>query len=170
MTKLEQMCESENSHYRSNKLELAARALLAHWDTPAWKYLKPTGDLMADLREALAEPDIEEMTLTQIAARHEQAEQEPVAWMYEGDTYFDGKIDRFVWQYTGSKELAEFKSGTIKKPIPLYAAPVSIEAAVLAEREACAKVCDEIFSKCVDDFEAGAADECAAAIRARGEK
>ena len=30
------------------------------------------------LREALAEPDIEEMTLTQIAARHEQAEQEPV--------------------------------------------------------------------------------------------
>ena len=38
-----------------NKLEQAARALLAHWDTPAWKYLKPTGDLMADLREALAE-------------------------------------------------------------------------------------------------------------------
>ena len=46
-----------------SKLEQAARALLAHWDTPAWKYLKPTGDLMADLREALAE----------------QAEQEPVA-------------------------------------------------------------------------------------------
>ena len=44
-----------------NKLEQAARALLAHWDTPAWKYLKPTGDLMADLREALKE----------------QAEQEP---------------------------------------------------------------------------------------------
>ena len=35
------------------KLEQAARALLAHWDTPAWKYLKPTGDLIADLREAL---------------------------------------------------------------------------------------------------------------------
>ena len=45
------------------KLEQAARALLAHWDTPAWRYLKPTGDLMADLREALAE----------------QAKQEPVA-------------------------------------------------------------------------------------------
>ena len=37
----------------TKKLEQAARALLAHWDTPAWKYLKPTGDLMADLREAL---------------------------------------------------------------------------------------------------------------------
>ena len=35
------------------KLEQAAQALLAHWDTPAWMYLKPTGDLMADLREAL---------------------------------------------------------------------------------------------------------------------
>ena len=46
----------------TTKLEQAARALLEHWDTPAWKYLKPTGDLMADLREALAE----------------QAEQEPV--------------------------------------------------------------------------------------------
>ena len=45
------------------KLEQAAQALLDHWDTPAWKYLKPTGDLIADLREALAE----------------QAEQEPVA-------------------------------------------------------------------------------------------
>ena len=45
-----------------------------------------------------------------------------------------------------------------------------LDKAVLAEREACAKVCDEIFRKCVDDFEAGAADECAAAIRARGDK
>ena len=33
---------------------------------------------MNKLELALAEPDIEEMTLTQIAARHEQAEQEPV--------------------------------------------------------------------------------------------
>ena len=51
-----------------NKLEQAARALLAHWDTPAWKYLKPTGDLMADLREALAE----------------QAEQEQNSMLMEG--------------------------------------------------------------------------------------
>ena len=50
-----------------NKLEQAARALLAHWDTPAWKYLKPTGDLIADLREALSE----------------QAEQEPAPWKHD---------------------------------------------------------------------------------------
>ena len=49
------------------KLEQAAQALLAHWDTPAWKYLKPTGDLIADLREALSK----------------QAEQEPVAERFE---------------------------------------------------------------------------------------
>ena len=54
-------------------LEIAARALLAHWDTPAWKYLKPTGDLMADLREALAE----------------QVEQEPVAWLYRGELHWE---------------------------------------------------------------------------------
>ena len=42
---------------------------------------------------------------------------------------------------------------------------LAIEYAVLAEREACAKVCDEQFKKygCV-------ADKCAAVIRARGEK
>ena len=73
------------------KLEQAAQALLAHWDTPAWKYLKPTGDLMADLREALAEPQVdwqeEAMRLGGLNAKHvgelrklkaEQAEQEPV--------------------------------------------------------------------------------------------
>ena len=39
------------------------------------------------------------------------------------------------------------------------------------EREACAKVCDEMYRR--DGFaatECEAADECAAAIRARGEK
>ena len=48
----------------TKKLEQAARALLAHWDTPAWKYLKPTGDLMADLREALAEQEVAEKAKT----------------------------------------------------------------------------------------------------------
>ena len=79
-----------------SKLEQAARALLAHWDTPAWKYLKPTGDLMADLREALAE----------------QAEQEPVAvveitYGREPECYVTGNID-------------DFPEGVFK----LYAAPV----------------------------------------------
>ena len=41
----------------------------------------------------------------------------------------------------------------------------TVDDAIAAEREACAKVCDEQFKKygCV-------ADKCAAAIRARGEK
>lgn len=68
------------------KLEQAARALLVHWDTPAWKYLKPTGDLMAALREALdhsgeANEMVEffskEMKNKISVARAEQAEQEP---------------------------------------------------------------------------------------------
>ena len=39
--------------------------------------------------------------------------------------------------------------------------------------EACAKVCDKValrFFKACDDLEQFGADECAAAIRARGEK
>ena len=55
-----------------NKLEQAARALLAHWDTPAWKYLKPTGDLMADLREALAEQTEQEPVATVVDESEEQ--------------------------------------------------------------------------------------------------
>ena len=48
--------------------------------------------------------------------------------------------------------------------IPLYTAPPNLEAAVLAEREACAKVCD--------DWPNGRDDVCliAAAIRGRNEK
>ena len=38
---------------------------------------------IAAIREALSDPDIEEMTLTQIAARHEPVKQEPVAWMLD---------------------------------------------------------------------------------------
>lgn len=45
-----------------------------------------------------------------------------------------------------------------------------IEAAVLAEREACAKVCEELGRESGSDHEAGGMFECAAAIRARGEK
>lgn len=37
-------------------LETAARNLLAHWDTPAWKQTQPTADLMGDLRRAINNP------------------------------------------------------------------------------------------------------------------
>jgi hypothetical protein len=52
-----------------------------------------------------------------------QPEQEPVAWMYEGEPFFDGNDFVKTYRYTDSKELAEFKSGTIKKPQSLYAHP-----------------------------------------------
>jgi hypothetical protein len=45
-----------------------------------------------------------------------------------------------------------------------------IEAAVAAERDACAKVCDAQIEEWVDDRPRYAASECAAAIRARGEE
>jgi hypothetical protein len=60
---------------------------------------------------------------------------------------------------------------------PLYAAPPSIEAAVLAEREACAKLCEVeatvIVTNASEQYQEGrsmGATVCAAAIRARGEK
>ena len=67
-----------------------------------------------------------------------QPEQEPIAWMCE-DPHHIGQC------------------------VTIYKTPPSIEAAVLAEREACAKVCLE---------EAPSLDGqlCAEAIRARGEK
>ena len=55
----------------------------------------------------------------------------------------------------------------------LYAAPVSVEFAVLAEREACAKVCDDYAAKCAENENWEAEDVSlinAAAIRARSEK
>jgi len=61
-----------------DKLREAARQALGALVRAEALYGQPNADIQTALREALAEPDIEEMTLTQIAARHEQAEQEPV--------------------------------------------------------------------------------------------
>ena len=87
--------------------------------------------------------------------REKQAEQEPVAW----GCVVDGELEGFV--PTSQKDINRNK-GVYETP--LYAAPVSIEAAVkeavLAEREACAKV---VASGVLGH------GECAAAIRARGE-
>ena len=40
-------------------LKMAAQAVLNQWNSPAWTWHKlgPTGDLMADLQEALAQPE-----------------------------------------------------------------------------------------------------------------
>ena len=92
----------------TKKLEQAAQALLAHWDTPSWKYLKPTGDLMADLREALVEQDkpLYRKVLREMLDAHEQAEQEPfqVGFLIDGIVHIDDDYKTGVW--------------------PLYAAPV----------------------------------------------
>jgi len=55
--------------------------------------------------------------------------------------------------------------GTKFQSVNYYTAPPSIEAAVLAEREACAKVCEAM-----DHDGVMIAKDCAAAIRARSEK
>lgn len=88
-------------------------------------------------------------------------EQEPVAWMHifsDGNSHCVTKNEfSFVDKFTGTY-----------KTVPLYTAPPSIEAAVLAEREACAKVCEEGLSYGMSQTIGPAI--CAAAIRARGEK
>ena len=43
----------------------------------------------------------------------------------------------------------------------------AVNRAVLAEREACAKVCDELYDKAAAKYFDATADECAEAIRAR---
>ena len=115
-----------------NKLEQAARALLAHWDTPAWKYLKPTGDLMADLREALAEPELnlncksvqKRLATVWGYVKAEQAEQSQLA---------DASLEPVAWALTSENgEVLDCISHTYKvtQPCtvdydePLYAAPV----------------------------------------------
>ena len=45
-----------------------------------------------------------------------------------------------------------------------------LEAAVMAEREACAKVCEDITAAWTQPVYNGACMDCAAAIRARGNK
>lgn len=61
----------------------------------------------------------------------------------------------------------EWLSPCLPDDTPLYAAPPSIEAAVLAEREACVKVCDEFGKEWNCE---STTNEIIAAIRARGEK
>ena len=81
----------------------------------------------------------------------------PTAWMQELPK--EEGVDRAV-RTTTVKEVAKDWGN----PIPLYTAD-DLRAAVLAEREACAKVCEE--TRFPDSY---TAIRCAAAIRARGEQ
>ena len=77
-------------------------------------------------------------------APQKQPEQEPVAWQ-------DPQYKTLIEPHKAHPDW-----------IPLYTAPPSIEAAVLAEREACAKY--------LDGWNTAITDKLAAAIRARGLK
>ena len=81
----------------------------------------------------------------------------PTAWMQELPK--EEGVERAV-RTTTVKEVAKDWGN----PIPLYTAD-DLRAAVLAEREACAKVCEE--TRFPDSY---TAIRCAAAIRARGEQ
>lgn len=58
-----------------------------------------------------------------IAIVRRMMQAEPEAWAYEGEPSFDGTKWHKKIEVTTSFQVAKFKSGTIKKPIPLYAAP-----------------------------------------------
>ena len=52
-------------------------------------------------------------------------EPEPVAWMYLDDAYFDGNEWKESHAVTTSEKVAKWKSGTDRKPTPLYALPAT---------------------------------------------
>ena len=94
-------------------LKALEEAYAAQFET-TWFEIKP--EHFTAPREALAEPDIEEMTLTQIAARHKQAEQEPVAWALTSE---NGEVlDCISHTYKVTQPC------TVDYGEPLYAAPV----------------------------------------------
>ena len=91
-----------------------------------------------------------EEALQALSDRLAQPEQEPVAWNGE-----------CVLGHCGSPSGCD-DSGCCR------AAPPSIEAAVLAEREACAEICETIYQN--DDITQDWLEDAAKAIRARGGK
>lgn len=78
--------------------------------------------------------------------------------------------DAFDREYEKYKNSPEYKEGFIKLKMPKYYiakhSDEDLRAAVLAEREACAKVCENVVSN--EGYVQ--AKYCAAAIRARGDK
>ena len=65
-------------------------------------------------------PNNEDAIRNQLRTLLAKEPNEPVAWEYDGESYFDGKKWYDTTDVTNSKEVADFKSGTIKKPTPLY--------------------------------------------------
>ncbi len=104
---------------------MALEALLWHYEqghsnTETGFRLKIDQRAIRQLRAALAEQTVP----SDCPDSHQ-----PVAWMYEGEKDFDGRKWSFSWEFTDSRRLAEWKSGTQKKPIPLYTHPPQQKAA-----------------------------------------
>lgn len=80
--------------------------------------------------------------------------------------------EAFDREYDKYKNSPEYKEGFVKIKMPEYYiakhSDEDLQAAVLAEREACAKLCEDLSTKWYD--EGGSARDCVHAIRARGEK
>jgi hypothetical protein len=123
-------------------LKLAGEALVYH--TQQTRPIQKTDEAIAAIREALAEP----------------VKQEPVGYTNKEQLRLLKDPRNPIGMWT-----TPFQTNNV----PLYAAPVSVEAAVLAEREACAEVCDDM-GKTMPDRDGEITEWCAAAIRARGEK
>ena len=113
------------------------------YGTDDMAYIKSEKAITA-LREALANT---RSSIRSTFEYSEQAELEPVG----------------VVEGSGEWGIAGVLVAGVPIGTKLYAAPVSTKAAVLAEREACAKVCEEFYTI------EGIAQKCAAAIRASGE-
>ena len=127
---------------------------------------------LAAIREALAEQEKKQLFLDQVTygtsvsvcgKRIDPADfyAEPV----KQDPVGEVVLERMG---VGDAQIVRFQMYGKIPPVgtKLYPAPISAEAAVLAEREACAEVCDRFAEN-----EAGfVAEDCAAEIRARDEK
>ena len=99
--------------------------------------------------------------------RLEQPEPEPVALrVVRGEICYKSDNDDNsygMWCPVNYDTQHGFPNGT-----NFYTAPPSIEAAVLAEREACAEICENTYQG--DDITRDWLEDAAAAIRKRGEK
>lgn len=95
-------------------------------------------EALSAIRKALAEPDIEETTLTQIASRHESMKQEPVAW-YAKDNLEERDEIEVIW--------TRLKPPYAEVWIPLYEAPINAKAIRAEALEEAAKLMDAMAAQ-----------------------
>ena len=160
------------------KLEQAARQALNYLENSHARFYEEREKAITALREALDNPEERGTSRyegwVEVA---EQAEHEPVAWLYDWE--HEGEI--VTGWVTQDFETTKFNNGHNVRP--LYAALVAaherenradhsgditnlVKAAVLAEREACAKMCEQLDDESYPHTRKWPSD-CAAAIRSR---